>query len=69
MLPPKAHLIVSVISTDDPKVTELTEERGYSVVTIMPLKEKEREDIALVRKPIHFRRNLTVERLIGQTCN
>ena len=30
-------------------MTELTKERGYSVVNIMPLKEKEREDIALVR--------------------
>jgi len=49
VLPPKAHLLVSVISTDGPKVTELTEDRGYSVINMMPLKEKEREDIALVR--------------------
>lgn len=49
VLSPKAHLIVSVISTDVPKVTELTEERGYSVINIVPLKEKEREEIALVR--------------------
>jgi len=49
VLPLNAHLVVSVISTDDPKVAELTEERGYSVIKIMPLKEKEREDIALVR--------------------
>ena len=48
------HLLVSVISTDGPKVTELTEERGYSVINIMPLKEKEREDITLVRQPIRI---------------
>ncbi len=49
VLPPKAHLIVSVISTEVEKVTELTEERGYTAINIVPLKEKEREEIALVR--------------------
>ncbi|KAL9984671.1 hypothetical protein ACROYT_G006994 [Oculina patagonica] len=47
VLPPKAHLIVSVISTEVEKVTELTEERGYTAINIVPLKEKEREEIAL----------------------
>ncbi|KAJ7337905.1 hypothetical protein OS493_008064 [Desmophyllum pertusum] len=46
-LPPKAHLIVSVISSDVLKMTELTEERGYTAINIAPLKEGEREEIAL----------------------
>lgn len=50
VLPPKAHLIVSVISSDVQKLTELTDERGYTAIDIVPLKEKEREEIALVRK-------------------
>lgn len=69
VLPPKAHLIVSVISTDDPKVTELTEERGYSVVTIMPLKEKEREDIALATLKVRGKALSTEQKakVVGKT--
>lgn len=43
-----------MILIDDLKVIELIEERGYFVVIIMLLKEKEREDIVLVRKLIYF---------------
>ena len=46
----KVHLIVSVNATDLNKVVELTEERGYSVIHTSPLKEAEREEVALVRQ-------------------
>lgn len=61
----KVYFIVFVILIDDLKVIELIEERGCFVVIIMLLKEKEREDIVLVRKLIYFCWNLIVERLIG----
>lgn len=44
------HLIVSVNASDLNKVTELTEERGYSAIHISPLNSTEREEIALVRQ-------------------
>ena len=44
------HLIVSVNASDLKKVTELTEERGYSAIHISPLNAAEREEIALVRQ-------------------
>lgn len=44
------HLIVSVNASDLNKVTELTEERGYSAIHISPLNSAEREEIALVRQ-------------------
>lgn len=44
------HLIVSVNATDQNKVVELTEERGYSAIHTSPLKEAEREEVALVRQ-------------------
>ena len=47
-LPPKVHLIVSVNSSDATKAAELTAERGYAALNITPLKEAEREEIALV---------------------
>ena len=49
-LPLKVHLIVSVNATDLNKVVELTEERGYSAIHMSPLKEPEREEVALVRQ-------------------
>ena len=48
MLPPNAHLIVSLTRSDVIKATELTEERAYAVIEVSPLKEQEREEIALV---------------------
>jgi len=47
ILPPKAHFIVSLNASDDKKLAELTEERGYDTINIAPLKEPEREEIAL----------------------
>ena len=44
------HLVVSVNASDLNKVTELTEERGYSAIHISPLNAAEREEIALVRQ-------------------
>ncbi|KAM7438388.1 hypothetical protein ABFA07_012101 [Porites harrisoni] len=46
-LPRAVHLIVSVNASDLNKVTELTEERGYSAIHISPLNAAEREEIAL----------------------
>lgn len=48
MLPPNTHLIVSVAESDVIKVAELTEERDYAAINLSPLKEPEREEIALV---------------------
>ncbi|XP_068711774.1 TPR repeat-containing protein DDB_G0287407-like isoform X2 [Montipora foliosa] len=47
VLPPNAHLIVSLTRSDVIKATELTEERAYAVIEVSPLKEPEREEIAL----------------------
>ena len=44
------HLVVSVKASDLNKVTELTEERGYSDIHISLLNSAEREEIALVRQ-------------------
>ena len=61
ILPPKAHFIVSLNASDDKKLAELTEERGYDTINIAPLKEPEREEIALVRYIMHQELHLTNE--------